>query len=174
MLLTAVVVLRILPWTVRAVGDLRETARQRVETLARARAVLATAPALRDSLSRSLGGIVALAPRLVDGRSGAEAQATLAALVSVAASRHALKVVRLDPLPDSSAGVFQRVTLHAELEGDVLGLTRFLRAIETGDPLLTLPALTVLAPDPEPQPGAPEVLRIEATVAGLYLPRGGR
>jgi hypothetical protein len=80
--------------------------------------------------------------------------------------------VRLDPLPDSVAGAFGRVALHAELEGDVAGLTRFLRTIEVGDPLLTVPALSIQAADPVGRPNTAEQLRIEATVAGLYLPRG--
>jgi hypothetical protein len=95
--------------------------------------------------------------------------------VSLAASRHALRMVRLDPLPDSAAdGVFSRVAVHVEMEGDVAGLTRFLRAVEIGDPLLTLPALSVQAADPLGRPNAPEHLKIEATVAGLYLPRGAK
>jgi hypothetical protein len=173
--LGAVLVLRVVPLTVRSVSALRTEARERVQTLARAGEVLAAAPATRDSLARVLGSIVALAPRLVDGRTAAEAQASLSGLVSLAASRHALRMVRLDPLPDSAAqGVFSRVAVHVEMEGDVAGLTRFLRAVEIGDPLLTLPALFVQATDPVGRPNAPEQLNIEATIAGLYLPRGAK
>jgi len=111
----------------------------------------------------------------VDGRTAADAQASLSGLVSLAASRHALRIVRLDPLPDSAGdGVFNRVAVHVELEGDVTGLTRFLGAVERGDPLLTLPSLSVQATDPVGRPNAPEQLKIEATVAGLYLPRGSK
>jgi hypothetical protein len=171
-ILAAVLLFRVLPWAMRSVGALHARAIERVETLSRADEVLAAASATRESLTRALGEFVALAPRLVEGRSAAEAQASLAGLVSLAASRHALRVVRLDPLPDSTAGVFGRVALHAELEGDVAGLTRFLRAIETGDPLLTLPTLTVQTSDPAGQPRAPEQLRIEWTITGFYLPKG--
>lgn len=173
-ILGAVFLLRALPWAVRSVGALRAEAAERVETLARADELLAGAPALRDSLTRALGALVALAPRLVDGHTGAEAQASLSALVSLSASRHALRVVRLDPLPDSAAGPFGRVALHAELEGDLAGLTRFLKSIEIGDPLLTIPDLSIQAPDPVGRPTAVEQLKVEATVSGLYLPRGGR
>jgi hypothetical protein len=171
--LGAVLLLRVLPMTVRSVSALRTEAAERVETVARANDVLAAAPATRDSLARVLGAVIALAPRLVEGRTAAEAQASLSGLVSFAASRHALRIVRLDPLPDSVAdGAFSRVAVHVELEGDVSGLTRFLGAVETGDPLLTLPALSVQATDPVGRPNAAEQLKIEATVAGLYLPRG--
>lgn len=170
--LSAVVALRVLPWAVRSVIALRAEAAERVEMLARADEVLAGAPAVRDSLARAFGEVVALAPRLVDGHTAAEAQASLAGLVSLAASGHRLRVMRLDPLPDSVAGAFGRVALHAELEGDVAGLTRFLKAIEVGDPLLTIPVLSIQAADPVGRPNAAEQLKVEATIAGLYLPRG--
>jgi hypothetical protein len=172
--LGAVLLLRVIPWGVRSVLALRTRTLERVETLTRAQDVLAAAPALRDSLTRALGAVVALAPRLVDGRTAAEASASLSALVSMAASRHQVRLVRLDPLPDSAAGVFRRVAVHAELEGDVRGLTRFLRAIETGDPLLTIPTLAVLAPDPLGRVPGPEALRAEVDVTGFFLLREGR
>jgi type II secretion system (T2SS) protein M len=172
-MLGAVFGLRVLPRTIHAVAALRAEATERMETVARAQDVLAGAAATRDSLAGALGAVVALAPRLVDGVTAAEAQASLSGLVSLAASRHGLRIVRLDPLPDSAAdGVFNRVAVHVELEGDVAGLTRFLRAVETGDPLLTLPALSVQATDPGARPNVPEQLKIEATIVGLYLPRG--
>lgn len=169
----AILVLRVLPWAVRASTALRSEAAERVQTLARASDVLASAPATRDSLAWALSAVVALAPRLVEGRTAAEAQASLSGLISLAASRHALRIARVDPLPDSTGdGAFNRVAVHVELEGDVAGLTRFLLAIETGDPLLTLPALSVQAIDPGGRANAPEQLKIEATIAGLFLPRG--
>src|SRR5881394_2547215 len=124
-------VLRVVPWAVRVVATLRVETIERVHTVARANDVLAAASATRDTLAQTLGAVVALAPRLIEGRTAAEAQASLSGLVSLAASRHALRVMRLDPLPDSSAeGVFNRVAVHVELEGDVVGLTRFLGAVE--------------------------------------------
>ncbi len=171
----AVLLLRVIPWGVRSVVALRARTAERVGTLARAENALAAAPALRDSLTRALGAVVALAPRLVDGRTAAEASASLSALVSMAASRHQVRVVRLDPLPDSAAGaVFRRIAVHAELEGDARGLTRFLRAIETGDPLLTVPTLAVQAPDPLGRSPGPETLRAELDVTGFFLPRETR
>jgi hypothetical protein len=173
-ILGAVLLLRVLPWTVRSVVSLRAEVADRVETRTRADEVLAGAGATRDSLAAAFGAIVALGPRFVEGRTAADAQAALADLVSFTARRLSLRVVRLDPLPDSAAGPFGRVSLHAELEGDLSGLTRFLKAVETGDPLLTLPALSVQAPDPVGRPNTPEQLKIEGTVAGFYLPKGGK
>ncbi len=173
--LATVVLLRALPWAVRSVAALHTRALEEQATLARAEEVLASEPAIHDSLTQVLGRIVALAPRLVEGRTSAEAQAALSSLVSLVASRQQLKVVRLDPLPDSGGGKspFARVALQAELEGDVTGLTRLLRDIETGDPLLTVTSLSVLAPAPA-VPHAAEALRVELDVAGLYLAREAR
>lgn len=171
-MLGAVGVLRVLPWSIRAVTSLQAEAADRVLTLSRAQEVLEGAPATRDSLAQALNAVVALAPRLVDGRTAAEAQASLSGIVSFAAARHALRIVRLDPLSDSTAdGVFSQVAVHVELEGDIAGLTRFLGTVETGEPLLTLPALSVQAPDPYGHANGPEQLRIEATIVGFYLPR---
>ncbi len=171
--LAAVVLLRGLPWAMRSLGTLRTLTHDQQATLARSEDVLARVPAIRDSVAAVLGRIVALAPRLVDGRTSAEAQASLAGLVSLAASRHQLRVVRLEPLADSAVAPFTRVALHAELEGDVAGLSGLLRAVEAGDPLLSVPSFSVSAPAPATSHGA-EALRIELDIAGYYLHREGR
>jgi hypothetical protein len=64
--------------------------------------------------------------------------------------------------------------VHAELEGDEVGLGRLLRAVETGDPLLTVTSLAVDAPAPAPQRGVPEALRVQLEIVGFYLPRNAR
>jgi hypothetical protein len=168
-LAAAIFVLRIIPWSVREVIRLRDTAADRVATAARAREVLTQTADVRDSFSAVLSGIVGLAPALVDGHTSTDAQVSLAGLLTLAANRQSLRVVRLDPLPDSAAGVFGRVRTHAELEGDVKGLTGLLRVIETGDPLLTVTSLVVSAPDVSART---EVLRLEIEVAGYYFRRG--
>jgi hypothetical protein len=171
-ILGVVLLVRALPWAARSLVRLRARVTQQSQIASSARALLAATPFMRDSLGRVLNDIVALAPKLVDGRSAAEAQASLSALVSLAANRHDLKVVRLDPLPDSSAGVFSRANVHAEMEGDIVGLTGFLKAIETATPLLSIGALAVAAPDPRANPNTPEALHLELDLSGYYLPRG--
>jgi hypothetical protein len=168
--LAALVVLRGIPWAARRQSGLRTRAVEAGAAAQRARDVLAVAATRRDSLGTALAAVVALAPRLIDGHTSAGAGASLASLVTLAASEHRLRVVRLDPQPDSSGGVFAQVRVHAELEGDVRGLVGFLRALDAGPPVLAVPALAVLAPAP-PGSGA-EALRIEATITGRYLPRG--
>jgi Type II secretion system (T2SS), protein M subtype b len=163
------VLLRGLPVVVRMVGALRDRAAAQRATLARVEDVIVRAPAVRDSLAQTFQDIVALAPALVDGDTPADAQAGLSAVFSLEASRHALKVVRMDPLPDSAAGVFHRVALHAELEGDIAGVTGLLGSVETGAPLLTVSSLSVGTPDAVPHPRVSEVLHVTLDLGGYYL-----
>ena len=159
------------PATVRAIRELRDRTSVQVEMLARVEDVVLLGPVVRDSMAEAFRAIVALAPDLIDGEVSAEAQASLSALLSLTASRHALKVVRSDPLPDSAAGPFRRVTLHTELEGDLNGVTGFLGALETHAPILTVSALSLETSDPLAHARMPEVLHVTMDVSGYYLPR---
>lgn len=170
----AVLLFRSAPAAVRAVLALRERAAAQAVTLARANDLLAREPAARDSLSATLRAIVALAPDLVDGQSSADAQASLGGVVSLVADRHAVKVLRLDPLPDSSSGVFHQVAVHAELEGDLTGVTQVLAVLEKGEPALSVTALAIDSPDPTPHPRSPEALHVALDVVGYYMPGRGK
>jgi Type II secretion system (T2SS), protein M subtype b len=143
----AVLVLRTLPWGIRSVGALRRSAMEQSVLLADASLLLKERRAVEDSLGAALAAVVALAPKLSEGRTPSEAQAALSALVSVAAGRHSLKVLRLDPLPDSTVGVFNRVSVHADLEGDLAGVTRLLRAVEAANPVLSVSSMRLSATD---------------------------
>ena len=165
----ATFVLRVIPWAVHGTASLREAAGERQATAARAAEVLAGGPGTRDSLTRVLVEIVALAPEIVEGRSSAEAQVSLSGVVSLLANRHDLRVLRVDALPDSGVGVFKRVGVRAEFEGEVTGLAGMVRSLETGQLLLSVPTLTVTASDPTSRV---EALHIELDVTGFYLPRG--
>jgi len=169
--LTAVLLLRVLPAGLRGVAAAREHAADRLSTLARSQDAVRQMPALRDSLALALAGVVALAPRLLDGRTRAEATAALAALVSLQAGRNGLKVLRLAPTADSAGGILQPVQAQAELEGDAAGLTAFLAAVERGNPLLSIPTLAITSPEVVARPGSPEVLHIEVEVRGWFLAR---
>jgi hypothetical protein len=172
-ILGALVLLRGVPASARAIARLRQRALDSFGTETRARELLFATPAVQDSVAQALSSVVALAPRLVEGHSSAEAQAAVSGLVNVTANRNALKVVGIDPLPDSSAAVFAQVRVHVVLEGDIRGLVGFLKVVETGDPLLTAPSLSVSAPDPGGSAkGVPETLHLELIVVGYYLPKG--
>ena len=162
---------RILPAAVRHVRHKREEAIVQQTTLARARAVLDEQLRVRDSLGKTLGTLIALAPKFIEGRSAAEAQASLSSLVTLEAGRQGLRLVRIDPLPDSALGLFSRVALRAELEGDIRGLTRVLGQLESGDPVLSVMSLAVQTSNPAAES---EQLRIEMSIGGYYVPRSGR
>jgi hypothetical protein len=169
--LAAILLLRAAPAGVRGVASARERAAERLSTLARARDAVRQISALHDSLAVELAHVVELAPRLLDGRTRAEASAALAALVSLQAGRSGLKVLRLAPSPDSSGGILQPVQAQAELEGDAAGLTAFVASVERGSPLLSLRTLAITAPEAVPRSGAAEALRIEVEVRGWFLAR---
>lgn len=169
-ILTAVLALRVLPWSVRralaATGDLRE----RATLLAHAQQDLVQSALLRDSAVGITQALVGLAPRLLSGTSAAEAGADLSAQLNLVASRSAAKLERLDVLPDSvRAGRLGRARVHVALETDIRGLAGFLRAIGAGDAALTVQQLRVVAPDPGSAERLPEILKVEVTVAGWYV-----
>ena len=167
----ALLAFRGVPLAVRGVEELQARALGQTATLSRVEDVVLRGPAVRDSLAKALRGIVGLAPDLVEGTTSADAQASLSGLISLVANRHALKVLRADALPDSAVGVFHRAALHAELEGDVSGVTAFVRSLESGEPILTVSNLSIETPDPVPHRGMPEALHLSADVSGYYLPR---
>lgn len=168
-LVAAVVALRVVPFAHARVAQKHELARARALTLAAAREMVAGEPATRESLQVALREFVALAPRLLDGRSQAEAGATLVSWISGAASGASLKVRRAESLADSGSGVLRRVRVRAELEGDVAGITMFLRDAEQGDPVLSIPMLAVTAVSPTEAGPAPEIIRVEIVLTGWYL-----
>ena len=164
-------VFRILPWGARKVAAWRTRAEQREETLVLTRRVIAALPGLKDSLADLLPQVVALAPEMTSQGTAADASADLTAAVRLSVTRAGLRVVRTDPLPDSSKGALGVVAVHAQLEGDIAGLTRALKMMETGAPTLTVRALSVDVPTPSGRRDAAEVLRLGLTVAGYYLMR---
>lgn len=165
----AVVVLRVLPWLVRTHAALRDRAAQQVELATSAHRTIESLPALRDTVAYALADFVALAPQLVSRGSPAEAAAALSGEVSRRAHQARLQVIQLNPVNDSTAGVLGRVTVHAELEGDLAGLAAFLADVETGDPILSVTSIAIRSREGRPDGPTPQVLRTELDVCGWYL-----
>ncbi len=171
--LGAVLGLRVVPWSVRRVVVAERELREQATLLARARADLTEAPTLSDSAALLSRTVVGLAPKLLSGDTPAEAVADLSGRLQLAASRNQAKLERTDQLPDSgAAGRLRRVRVHAALESDIRGLIGLLQAVETGDAVLSVEDLRVVAPDLNSANGAPEVLRLEVTVTGWFLDKG--
>jgi type II secretion system (T2SS) protein M len=168
--LAAVVLLRVLPATLRNVSDARALLRERAALLARSRDETGSLLKLRDSATVLSQALVALAPYLLSGSIEAEAAADIAGRVNIIASRAPAKVERLDPIRDSSSvGRLARVRLHAALETDVRGLVAVLKAIDSGDEVLLLEELHVEAPQAGSVERGPEILKVEVTVSGWYI-----
>lgn len=168
--LAGILLLRVLPWTVRSALAAEVGLRQRAALLARARADLAEASVLRDSAVHLGQAIVGLAPKILSGNSVAEAVADLSGRINLAASNHQAKLERVDPVPDSGvAGRLRRATLHTTFECDVRGLVGVLQALEVGKVALSVRELLVTAVDPASVDKHAEILRVELTVTGWFL-----
>jgi len=170
--LGAVLMLRVIPGGVRSARAAQMELAERAALLARAREEVARQGSLQDSVAAVTRQVVALAPKILVGNTAAEAAADLAGRLNLAASRSSTKLERVDPVADTAvAGRLRRVSARVALEGDLGGVTRFLRSIEGGEAVLTIGQLRLTAPDPASSDRVPERLRLEATVAGFFVAR---
>jgi hypothetical protein len=159
------------------VSDARAGVAEQQRAVSDADGLVAHAREVRDTLAARNARYVALAPALVAGRTPAEASATLASIVSTAASGAGVKLgtVQLRPVGDTGARrTFVRVGVHADMIGDVAGLTTLLASLERGPVRLRVREITVTQPDAAAPGDRVEALRIELTIEGLALVhRGG-
>ena len=135
---------------------------------------LAHAKAMRDTLVARNARYVALAPALIAGATPAEASATLASLVSGAASVAGVKLgaVQLRAPADTGARhTFVRIGVHADVVGDIAGVTALLASLEHGAVRLRVRDFTVTQPDAASPGDRVEALRAELTVEGLAMAR---
>ncbi len=166
--LTAVLLLRVLPWTVRSALAAEAGLRERAALLARARADLADAAVLRDSAVGLGQALVDLAPKILSGNTAAEAVSDLSGRVNLAVGGHQAKLERVDAVADSGlAGRLHRATLRAAFECDVRGLAGVLQALEFGKTALSVRELRVTAIDAASIDKNPEVLRVEMDGDGV-------
>jgi hypothetical protein len=164
-------------WTVRpfrnALADAREQLVTERETLARERAALTLArrnPQLQrvaDSAMRQME------PRLFAGRDDVMASAELASYLADVArgARVWIQDAATRPAGPTTSGVR---TLHVELraESDLLGVLRFLQALEQGDKLVRVDRLDV-SRSPRSDEEDVETLAVTATVSGFAIGAGG-
>jgi hypothetical protein len=154
------------------VAEARAGAIEQTRAATNADFALAQAKATRDTLVARNARYVALAPALVAGNTPAEASATLASLVSSAASVAGVKLgaVQLRALADTGARrAFVRIGVHADVVGDIAGVTALLSALEHGAVRLRVRDLTVTQPDAVAPGDRVEALRAELTVEGLAM-----
>lgn len=164
------------PSLVRWTLESRASAAQLVGESSRAAGSVAHAGATRDSLVARNQRYLALAPRLLDGETAAGAGGTLASIVSGAAAMSSVRLGSVQIRTDSAkAGVFTRVSVRADLTGDIRGLAAMLAMLEKGPPLLAVRELSITQPETAIADDRAEALRAELVVEGLMLtPRPAR
>lgn len=125
-----------------------------------------------DSLRARNARYLALAPALLDGDTPAAAAATLAGLVSGAASGAQVRMGAIQLRIDTTArGAFVRVGVRADATGDVEGITGMLATLERGPEVLVFRELAITQPEPGAGDDRPEALRVELVVEGLAVRR---
>jgi len=153
-------------------AESRSGAEEQARAAANADALLAHAKPMRDTLAARNARYIALAPAVVAGNTPAEASATLASLVSSAASAAGVKLgaVQLRSLADTGGRrAFVRVSVHADLVGDIHGVMTLLATLERGPARLRVRELTVTQPDAAAPGDRVEALRAGLTVEGLAM-----
>ena len=186
---TLLILARGLPAWRTWVRDARAKAAESAGVAEHAAALVRVAGPMRDSLVARNARYLALAPTLLAGRSSAAAGATLASVVSGAATEAGVKLGAVQirttaaTSPSVGAGVgrgsaavskaqssaFLRVRVQSDVIGDVRGLTRLLLALERGPLRLVVRELSVTQSDPVGAADRPETLRAELTVEGLAV-----
>jgi len=160
---------RIAPAAVENVRAWRANGLDAQLTLRRAQEILKGREAVSDSLSEALAQVDALQGKLLRAEDSADAADELTWVISSTAEQAALKITTLRTMSDSESHPLERITAEVQLEGDIRGLSRFLRALETAETILTVNALSVATDDPGAQM---EKLKVLLEVSALYQKSG--
>lgn len=154
-------------------ADTRASAGELIAEARAAEARSAGLPAALDSLQARRARFVDVGASVLPGASPAAAGASLAGLVSGAASRAGTVLGSVSVVPDTTGGgIFVRVTVRGDATGDLPSITRMLAMLE-GDPhRLILRELAITQPNPGGPPEMPESLRVEFSVQGLAMRPG--
>lgn len=165
----AIVLGRGVPLWLELLGGSRDEADQARRALADARAVIAAAPELRDSLVVRRARYLNAAPAVIVGATPSAVASRLSAIVSAAATNAGIAMSSVMLRADTaSSSAFGRPSVRGEARGDISGLTQFLLLIELGPPLLRVAELTVTQADPAGA-GRAEELRIAFVIEGMSL-----
>ncbi len=152
------------------IEEARAEAIEASNELARAEASVRREPAAAESLAVRERRFVGLAPAILSGRTPAAAGATLAALLSGAASAAGMRLDAVEVRADSAArGAFAKVAVRGSATGDVKGLAMLLTALERGPTLLAVREIAVAQPEPAAAADRMETLRVDLLVEGLML-----
>ncbi|MBI4501453.1 MAG: hypothetical protein HY700_09860 [Gemmatimonadetes bacterium] len=158
---------RAVPAVWRMGGTAREEAAQVVHLAARSQQIVSRRAGLEVVLRARTDSLIALAPRLLQANSATVGNAALSSLLTMWAQDHKLSMTRLDQLPDSTAGIFRRVGISLQGEGDLAGVSGLLRKIEAGRQLLSVRRLSVT--NPNDATSSPQRLHFDLQVVGWLI-----
>jgi hypothetical protein len=154
-------------------ADVRDSSAALTQEAARARMTVARARTTRDSLAARERRFIALAPLLLRGETPAMGSATLASLISTAATAASVRLGPVQVQADTIArGVFSRVGVRAEITGDVRGVSAFLSILERGPILVAVKELTIAQLEPAAAADRAEALHVAVAVEALMVRRG--
>lgn len=149
------------------------SAAQLVAQASEARARVLGLETVLDSLEYRKARFGRLAPLFVGVGSPTAAAGTLASLVSVAAQGAGVEVASVQVRTDTTtARTVKRVSVRADVAGDVRGITALLLALERGPALLAVRELSITQSEPGAPDDRPESLQVQFLVEGLVFDGG--
>jgi hypothetical protein len=153
-------------------ADVRDSSAALTQEATRARMTVARERTTRDSLAARERRFIALAPLLLRGETPAMGSATLASLISTAATAASVRLGPVQVQADTVArGVFTRVGVRAEITGDVRGVSTFLSTLERGPTLVSVKELTIAQLEPAAAADRAEALHVTVAVEALMVRR---
>ena len=160
-----------LPALRRWQADVRDSSAALTQEAARARMTVARERTTRDSLAARQQRFIALAPLLLRGETPAMGSATLASLISTAATAASVRLgpVQVKAADTAARGVFSRVGVRAEITGDVRGVSAFLSTLERGPTLVAVRELTIAQLEPAAAADRAEALHVTVAVEALMV-----
>lgn len=168
-LVAAAVTARVVLALTHGVGAMGDRVRLSRELVVGQEVLIATLPELERRADSLKARVLALADRLVPGRTEPEAQAELLARVESAIIHSGATVELSDAVPDSVGfGRLRRVTARAVWQSDLRGVLQLMRQLEFGPTLLTVEQVR-LSLSQVVAPGQAEQIRADMVVEGWYL-----
>jgi hypothetical protein len=129
---------------------------------------------IRDSLNARNVRYLALAPRVLPGRTAGAAAAGLTAMVTGAATGANVRIGSVQALPVGVARrdtlqAFRRVRVRFAGTGDLIGLQRMLLTLERGPLLLHVRELSIIQAAVNASDDQPDALEVAIVVEGLAI-----
>ena len=164
------VVGRGLPWLHAHIQERRQAALAATQLATQAEWQVRTAEPTRRALKQVHSELAAYDSALVDGVTPSAASASLAALVSEAASIGDAQIGSIQLAADTLASrdVLSHVTARVSASGDLMSLALMLQGLEQGPQLLAVRELNMVRSPSGSARGQTESLQVELLVEGLF------